>query len=352
MGSSLCFSWRSSRENRFRSRTVERCASTRSPTWTRLSSTSSRRESSWSRSEPKRLSMETSRWLSDSSGPLFWDSPFKTSMWKVSCHSSIKLSHHCLVSELSARDGLLLWCQRKTAPYNNVNVQNFHNSWKDGLAFCALIHRHRPDLLDYSQLHKGDPIHNLNLAFDIAEKHLDIPRMLDAEGKSIIFSNPSESISILSYLCIQTWHVIRTKSPPWPTCRASTTRSATCASHHRRSSASHHRNVSLWRHLQRGTGGKMWASEVNACDICLLKRILSKRVFVREASSKLTNLWSSIPNSVLISIHVGFLVQIWPTHNRMRKQWWRMFRVTTITSVECVRCVVHKLNVHWRIILK
>ena len=24
---------------------------------------------------------------------------------------------------------------------------------------------------------------NLNLAFDIAEKHLDIPKMLDAEGK-------------------------------------------------------------------------------------------------------------------------------------------------------------------------
>uniref|UniRef100_A0A914XJU8 Alpha-actinin, sarcomeric n=1 Tax=Plectus sambesii TaxID=2011161 RepID=A0A914XJU8_9BILA len=85
------------------------------------------------------------------------------------------------IEELSARDGLLLWCQRKTAPYNNVNVQNFHTSWKDGLAFCALIHRHRPDLLDYDKLNKGDPIHNLNLAFDVAEKHLDIPRMLDAE---------------------------------------------------------------------------------------------------------------------------------------------------------------------------
>jgi len=27
------------------------------------------------------------------------------------------------------------------------------------------------------------PLDNLNLAFDIAEKHLNIPRMLDAEGK-------------------------------------------------------------------------------------------------------------------------------------------------------------------------
>ncbi|CAI4225155.1 unnamed protein product [Auanema sp. JU1783] len=101
------------------------------------------------------------------------------------------------VEELSARDGLLLWCQRKTAPYNNVNVQNFHNSWKDGLAFCALIHRHRPDLLDYDRLHKGDPIGNLNLAFDIAEKHLDIPKMLDAED--MVNSHPDEK-AVMTYV--------------------------------------------------------------------------------------------------------------------------------------------------------
>merc|ERR1711902_59923 len=85
------------------------------------------------------------------------------------------------VEEMTAKEGLLLWCQRKTAPYKNVNVQNFHLSWRDGLAFCALIHRHRPDLLDYSKLSKDNPLDNLNLAFDIAEKYLDIPRMLDAE---------------------------------------------------------------------------------------------------------------------------------------------------------------------------
>eukprot|EP01136_Pigoraptor_vietnamica_P010150 Opistho-1_new@47430 len=87
------------------------------------------------------------------------------------------------VEELSAKEGLLLWCQKKTKGYKNVNVQNFHMSFKDGLAFCALIHRHRPELLDYDSLKKGpeDALHNLNLAFDVAEKHIGIPKLLDAE---------------------------------------------------------------------------------------------------------------------------------------------------------------------------
>ena len=101
------------------------------------------------------------------------------------------------VEELTAKEGLLLWCQRKTAGYPNVNVQNFHNSWRDGLAFCALIHRHRPDLLDFNRLSRDNPIENLNTAFDVAEKHLDIPRMLDPEDMTSI--KPDER-SVMAYV--------------------------------------------------------------------------------------------------------------------------------------------------------
>lgn len=110
------------------------------------------------------------------------------------------------VEASTAKEGLLLWCQRKTSPYKNVNLQNFHNSWKDGLAFCALIHRHRPDLIDYNALSRDDAVGNLNLAFDIAEKHLNIPKMLDAEGKLNFFPSSNSHNSLNSYQSVSIYN--------------------------------------------------------------------------------------------------------------------------------------------------
>ncbi|KAI7863377.1 calponin homology domain-containing protein [Spinellus fusiger] len=98
----------------------------------------------------------------------------------------------------NAKEGLLLWCQRKTAPYKEVNVRDFTYSWTDGLAFCALIHRHRPDLLDFYSLDPNDRHGNTALAFDIAETHLGIPKLLDVEDVCDI-SKPDER-SVMTYV--------------------------------------------------------------------------------------------------------------------------------------------------------
>jgi len=99
---------------------------------------------------------------------------------------------------LSAKEGLLLWCRRKTEPYDNVDVKDFTMSFQDGLAFCALIHRHRPDLIDYDSLSAEDKLGNLNLAFDVAKEHLDVARLLDAED-IVNMPRPDER-SIMTYV--------------------------------------------------------------------------------------------------------------------------------------------------------
>jgi actinin alpha len=102
------------------------------------------------------------------------------------------------VEELSAKEGLLLWCQRKTEGYAHVKVQNFHTSFQDGLAFCALIHRHRPDLLDFAKLDPADKAGNLQLAFDVAARDLDIPKMLDVSDMLDV-PKPDER-SVMTYV--------------------------------------------------------------------------------------------------------------------------------------------------------
>ncbi|XP_065369775.1 dystonin isoform X12 [Calliphora vicina] len=98
---------------------------------------------------------------------------------------------------VSAREALLRWARRSTARYPGVRVNDFTSSWRDGLAFSALVHRNRPDLLDWRKARNDRPRERLENAFHIVEKEYGVTRLLDPED---VDTNEPDEKSLITYI--------------------------------------------------------------------------------------------------------------------------------------------------------
>ena len=96
--------------------------------------------------------------------------------------------------------GLLSWCRAVLSNYPDLDIRDMSASWRDGRAFCGLIIKFRPSLLSFSLLSSTDPAYNCNLAFNIAEKFLGIPRLLDASD--IVDVKYPDQLSIMTYVSL------------------------------------------------------------------------------------------------------------------------------------------------------
>uniref|UniRef100_A0A8C2Y5M1 F-actin monooxygenase n=1 Tax=Coturnix japonica TaxID=93934 RepID=A0A8C2Y5M1_COTJA len=113
--------------------------------------------------------------------------------------SSIRRSVNLSRRESDIRPNkLLTWCQKQTEGYRNVNITDLTTSWKSGLALCAIIHRFRPDLIDFDALNEEDIVKNNQLAFDVAEREFGIPPL--TTGKEVGSAEEPDKLSMVMYL--------------------------------------------------------------------------------------------------------------------------------------------------------
>eukprot|EP01096_Ripella_sp_DP13-Kostka_P018287 TRINITY_DN984_c0_g1_i1.p1 TRINITY_DN984_c0_g1~~TRINITY_DN984_c0_g1_i1.p1 ORF type:complete len:550 (-),score=301.89 TRINITY_DN984_c0_g1_i1:306-1955(-) len=101
-----------------------------------------------------------------------------------------------------SRQSLLAWCRKITEKFQDkIPIDNFHKSFQNGLAFCAIAHAISPGSIDVAALDPKDAVKNLSLAFSLGQDEYNIAKLLDPADVS---SGRADERSIITYISL--WH--------------------------------------------------------------------------------------------------------------------------------------------------
>ncbi|XDV54248.1 hypothetical protein PO909_022584 [Leuciscus waleckii] len=99
---------------------------------------------------------------------------------------------------VTSSESLLKWCQEITKNYKGVKITNFSTSWRNGLAFCAILHHFHPEIIDFDALEPHNIKQNNKNAFDGFASQ-GISRLL--EPSDMVLLSVPDRLIIMTYLC-------------------------------------------------------------------------------------------------------------------------------------------------------
>lgn len=114
-------------------------------------------------------------------------------IWRFIIGFSLKEIREEVGGDLNLREKLLAWCRRKTEEYSKVSINDFSESWKDGLAISALVHSEIGGYI----YDKGSPIDLATNAIALAKEKIDVPALITAED---MVSGRCDDKSLMTYL--------------------------------------------------------------------------------------------------------------------------------------------------------
>ncbi|CAH1798546.1 unnamed protein product [Owenia fusiformis] len=106
---------------------------------------------------------------------------------------------------------LLRWVQKHIERYKRrVKVTDLTSSFKNGMAFCCLIHSFRPELIVMNDLQEDDCLKNNELAFDLLEREFGISPVMTAADW--VAHDTPDKWTVVSYL-LQIYDILKYERP-------------------------------------------------------------------------------------------------------------------------------------------
>ncbi|XP_066935008.1 alpha-actinin-4-like [Clytia hemisphaerica] len=109
----------------------------------------------------------------------------------------IQQTLHATDSTMEVEKTLLQWCAHSVHRYKDVEIKNFTSSWRDGLAFNAILHHFKPNSFDFQKLVGKPASENLAHAFAKAQSEFNIPPLLEPED---VNTDHPDKKSIIMYV--------------------------------------------------------------------------------------------------------------------------------------------------------